>query len=132
MSEPVAAAADVPGRLWCGTCQWSNVKPDDWTCRGCGEYTSLRLTFDDLEELRETDRLALEAERARADRYRAALEDALSAATILKRGMGGHNHWDPTGRRGVGCHTCILQREAIERAAPLLDAARTALEQDRG
>lgn len=44
------------------------------------------------------------------------------ATFILRRGMGGHNHWDRTMKSGSGCQVCIDQRKAKAAADKLIDA----------
>lgn len=62
----------------------------------------LKLQHDEIELLRENVRL---------------LHDA---TIVLRNGVGGHNHWDPTQRRGAGCVICQMQREARQRADDLI------------
>jgi hypothetical protein len=64
------------------------------------------------------------------EKYHALQEECLRAQRALitvYEGMGSHHHWDPTGRSGVGCDTCIRQHEAREKAWPEIVRARTAL-----
>jgi transposase len=43
------------------------------------------------------------------------------AVIVLKSGMGGHDHWDQTMKRGAGCPICIRQRKAADAAMKLLE-----------
>ena len=45
------------------------------------------------------------------------------ATIVLRNGMGSHNHYDPTQKRGAGCAVCQQQRTARDEATRLIDQA---------
>ena len=63
---------------------------------------------------------------AEIDRLLKANQLLHDATIALMNGMGGHNHWDPTQRRGVGCEVCKQQRAARADATRLIEAAEAA------
>lgn len=69
------------------------------------------------------DKHPLAAARAELARCKEQVSLLHDATIVLRRGMGGHDHWDATMRRGDGCQTCIAQREAREAADRLINKA---------
>jgi regulator of RNase E activity RraB len=54
------------------------------------------------------------------ENQRKQIETLYKAIEILKRGWGGHLHWDPTGRNGAGCDLCKMWWDARDEVDELL------------
>ena len=65
----------------------------------------------------------LEEERERLEGTRNAYRLMHDATIVLRSGMGGHNHWDHTGKHGAGCEVCLSQSEARAEANGLIAQA---------
>ena len=48
------------------------------------------------------------------------IETSYKAIEILKRGYGGHQHWDQTGGHGAGCDLCKMWWDARDEVDRLL------------
>lgn len=54
------------------------------------------------------------------EKQRKQIETLYKAIEILKHGYGGHQHWDPTRRRGAGCDLCKMWWNACDEVERLL------------